>query len=356
MSSSKKIRAALVGATGYAGQELVRLLSQHPEVEITALTSKQYAGHDIADTFPNLRKAVSFECSEEDVDGIAKSIDVLFLALPHGVASTLVTAKLLEHARVIDLGSDFRLKNPQDYVTWYHAAHENPKLLEQAVYGLCEWNRDRVKSTRLVANPGCYATCVNLSLAPLVKAGAVVPGSIVVDAKSGVSGAGRALALGAHFNECNETIKAYGVGSHRHTPEIEDHLSSLSKQPVKLTFTPHLVPMNRGILVTAYAALKDGLDYGAVQSIYKDCYGNEPFIRLYASSDDKQELPETRWVKGSNYCDIGFVLDRRTGRLVVVGALDNLVKGAAGQAVQNMNIMFGLPETTGLTQVPLFPG
>jgi N-acetyl-gamma-glutamyl-phosphate reductase len=352
--ANDKIRVGIVGATGYTGQELARLLVDHPHAELVAATSRTYAGKPLSDVFPNLRKKVSVVCDNNDLLSMAKNVDFIFLALPHGEAAGMVTAEILKETKIIDLGADFRLDDEAEYKQWYHLDHANPALINDATYGLCELNRDAIVKSRLIANPGCYATCSILSVIPLLKADLIARNSIIIDAKSGVSGAGRGLALGSHFNECNESIKAYALASHRHTPEIEQELSRHCGEQILLNFTPHLVPMNRGILVTAYASLKSGVDHAAVRAAYEKLYGDAHFIRLYDSETDPN-LPETRWVKGSNYCDISFKLDLRTGRIIVVAALDNLLKGAAGQAIQNMNLMSGLNESTGIDSLPTFP-
>nr|MDA3835431.1 N-acetyl-gamma-glutamyl-phosphate reductase [Spirochaetales bacterium] len=271
--------------------------------------------------------------------------------LPHGLASHQITPSLLKSCRIIDLGADYRLKDASMYENWYHTSHGSPELLEGAVYGLCEWYRGETAESRLTANPGCYTTCSILTLAPLVRESLVQLDSLIIDAKSGVTGAGRKASAATLFAECNESIKAYGVTTHRHTPEIEEQLSRLAGTPITLSFTPHLVPMNRGILVTAYANLAEGVTKEHIAKAYSSCYKKEQFIRLLPEGT----FPETRWVKGSNLCDIGFTVDERTNRVIAGGAIDNLVKGASGQAVQNMNIMFGIPEETGLNFVPGFP-
>jgi N-acetyl-gamma-glutamyl-phosphate reductase len=342
------IKSAVLGATGYVGQELVRLLAQHPDVQLTALTTQTYGGKNITDVFPHMKGSLTMTCTEESLGAVANECDVVFIALPHGQASYVVTAEILSKTKVIDMGADFRLKDAASYVSWYNTEHGNEDLLPHATYGLTEWQKAGVASAQLVANPGCYATASALALSPLLASGLVDTQSIIIDAKSGVSGAGRAATQAVHFNECNETLKAYGVGTHRHTPEIEQQLGQWAPG-MTISFTPHLVPMNRGILVTAYAKLLQGVEAKQIDDAFALWYADKPFIRLSA------EMPETRWVKGSNYCDIGWKVDPRTNRVVVIAALDNLMKGAAGQAVQNMNVMFGLDETRGLTHVPIFP-
>ena len=355
---AKKITVGIVGATGYVGQELVRLLLNHPQVEIKALVSQSSFGKSYAQIYPSFSKFINLPCIQEEVSAVAKYVDVIFFALPHGAAARQVNEELINTIPVIDLGADFRLKNPAAYEKWYGYKHPCHELLSQSVYGLCELRREAIRSARIIANPGCYATCSILALKPLIVNQIVDPGTLVIDAKSGVSGAGRSLELGVHFNECNESIKPYKVGQHRHTPEIEQELRSSNtneSDDFAITFTPHLVPMNRGILVTAYGSLLSLTDESSILEVYRKTYGKEQFVRLFEPQDGEYAFPETRWVKGSNYCDIGLRVDHRTGRIIVIAALDNLVKGAAGQAVQNLNILFGLEETMGLTQAPIFP-
>lgn len=341
------IKAAIIGATGYSGVVLTNLLCAHKEVEIVSLTSKSYTGKKYSEVFPNFGGICDLILEEQNISEISKKADVIFLALPHGAASSLVTKEILNNTKIIDLGADFRLKDASVYEKWYGVNHFSKELLPEAVYGLSELNFEQIKDAKLLANPGCYATCSILTLAPLVKNGLVVPDDIIIDAKSGVSGAGRALNLGVHYCECSESIKPYKVASHRHTPEIEQALSN----GAVVNFTPHLVPMNRGILVSAYLKLKKDISLFDIKEIYKEFYKNKPFIRLLEGDSP----PETRFVKGSNYCDINLFYDLRTKKILAFGAIDNLFKGAAGQAVQNMNIMFNLPENTSLTYTPNFP-
>jgi N-acetyl-gamma-glutamyl-phosphate reductase len=346
-----KIKAAIVGATGYAGQELVRLILQHPNVNLRFATSKSYIDKKYENVYENFYNLTDIVCSEDELEQLADEVDVIFIALPHGIASGKVNENILKKVKIIDLGADFRLNDVDTYESWYNTPHNNQETLSQAIYGLCEWNREKIKTTNLVANPGCFTTCSILSLAPAIKDNTIEEDSIIIDAKSGVSGAGRSLNLGIHFAECNESIKAYKVAGHRHTPEIEQELSILSGKNITLSFTPHLVPMNRGILTTCYAKLKADFDYQEIRKSYEKYYQNEHFIRLLPEG----VFPETRWVKGSNFIDIGFAIDKRTNRLIVIGALDNLIKGAAGQAIQNMNLLFGLEETAGINSIPIFP-
>jgi len=344
------IRTAVVGSTGYVGEELVRILCAHPEAELSYITSHSNVGQKYSDIYHNFNSFITGECIEENIEELADRVDVIFIALPHGIACKKLTKEILDKVKVIDLGADFRIKNQAVYEEWYKTGHEAPELLKEAVYGLSEWKRDRVKNARLVANPGCYTTCSILSLLPLVKENLIDTETIVVDAKSGVTGAGKTLNLGTHFTECNESIKAYKIASHRHTPEIEQEISEVAGKDIKLTFTPNLIPIQRGILSTCYAKLKDkSLTYEEIRQVYLKYYENEYFIRVM----QKDTYPETRWVRNSNFYDVSFKIDNRTRNLIVIGAIDNLVKGASGQAVQNMNIMFGLDEKTGLQNVPV---
>lgn len=345
------IKAGIVGATGYAGAELVRILAAHPDVELTALVSQSYVGCPISEVYPHLYKHVPQRCRELDVPDLAGECDVVFTALPHGHAVPVAVRVLEAGKKFIDLGADFRFRRPEVYEQWYKVKHEAPDLLKKAVYGLPEIHREEIKTASLVGNPGCYPTSVILGLAPLLKNGLVDTGAVVADSKSGVSGAGRGLALGSHFSEVNENFRAYNVGVHRHTPEIEQELGGLAGEDMVISFTPHLTPMNRGILSTVYAGLNRQAALEEVRSLYEDFYRGEFFVRLLPPG----MLPQTKAVTGSNHCDVAPVVDSRTGRVVVVSAIDNLVKGAAGQAVQNMNLMFGLPETAGLDRPGLYP-
>jgi N-acetyl-gamma-glutamyl-phosphate reductase len=345
------IKVGIIGSTGYAGNELVRLLCRHKEAEIVWLGSRSQMGERYAKTYRNVDQIVDGICLDDSIEALAEAADVIFMATPQGYCASVVTEEILSKTKIIDLSADFRLKDVATYEEWYKIKHKSPQFLEEAVYGLCEINRSRVRTARLAANPGCYPTCTFLSLYPMVKEGMIDPDTIVVDAKSGVSGAGRGAKVDNLFCEVNENIKAYGVGVHRHTPEIEEQLGIQAGKPIVISFTPHLVPMNRGILVTAYASLVKKVTEEEVRAVYEAYYKNEAFIRMLEAGI----CPETRWVEGSNYVDINVKLDSRTNRLVMMGAMDNLVKGAAGQAVQNMNLMFGLPEGEGLAQVPMFP-
>ncbi len=345
------VRAGIIGSTGYAGSELVRLLLGHKDVEIVWYGSRSYIDKKYAEVYRNMFEIVDAVCMDDNMEELADKVDVIFTATPQGLCASLVNEEILSKVKIIDLSADFRLKDVKVYEEWYKLEHKAPQYLDEAVYGLCEVNREAVKKARIVANPGCYTTCSILTTRPLVAEGLIDPNTLIIDAKSGTSGAGRGAKLPNLFCEVNENMKAYGVATHRHTPEIEEQLSVASGQPVTINFTPHLVPMNRGILVTAYANLKPGTTAEQVRKVYKDYYDKEKFVRVL----DDGECPETKWVEGSNYVDINFKIDPRTGRIIMMGALDNLVKGAAGQAVQNMNLLFGFDEDEGLKQVPMFP-
>ena len=350
------IRAGIIGSTGYAGQELVRILLGHKDVEIKWYGSRSYIDQAYASVFQNMFQLVPDICKGEDLEQLCEEVDVVFTATPQGLCSSLVSENVLSKVKIIDLSADFRIKDVDTYEKWYGIKHQSPQFIEEAVYGLCEVNRDKIKNARLIANPGCYPTCSFLSIYPLAKAGLIDMKSVIVDAKSGTSGAGRGAKVANLYCEVNESIKAYGVATHRHTPEIEEQLSYASGQEAVINFTPHLVPMNRGILVTEYATLTKKADgslptYEEIKAVYDKYYADEYFVRVL----EKNVCPETKWVEGSNYVDVNFKIDKRTNRIIMMGAMDNLVKGAAGQAVQNMNLMFGLKETEGLELVPMFP-
>ncbi len=345
------INVGIIGSTGYAGNELVRLLLGHKEVCIKWFGSRSYIDQKYADVYRNMFQLVDAVCMDDNMEELANQVDVIFTATPQGLCASLVNEEILSKVKIIDLSADFRLKDVSVYEEWYKLEHKSPQYIDEAVYGLCEINRDKVKGKRIIANPGCYTTCSILTIYPMVKEGIIDPDSIIIDAKSGTSGAGRGAKVANLFCEVNESMKAYGVGTHRHTPEIEEQLGYAAGKDIKVIFTPHLVPMNRGILATAYGNLKKDVTYEEVKAIYDRYYGDETFVRVL----DKDVCPETRWVEGSNYVDVNFKIEPRTHRLIMMGAIDNLVKGAAGQAVQNMNILFGLPENTGLMQVPMFP-
>ena len=350
------IKVGIIGATGYAGNELVRLLMGHKEAEIKWYGSRSYVDQKYASVYQNMFEIVEDTCLDDNIEALAEQVDVIFTATPQGYLAGVLTEEILSKVKIIDLSADFRIKDISVYEEWYKIEHKSPQFIEEAVYGLCEINREKVNGARLVANPGCYTTCSILTAYPLVKEGLIDPNSIIIDAKSGTSGAGRGAKLPNLFCEVNENMKAYGVASHRHTPEIEEQLGYAAGQEILVNFTPHLVPMNRGILATEYATLyrkEDGTypTYEEVKAVYDKYYKNEKFVRVL----EKDVYPETKWVEGSNYVDVNFKIDSRTGRIIMMGAIDNLVKGAAGQAVQNMNLLFGLDEAEGLNLVPMFP-
>lgn len=345
------IKAGIIGATGYAGGELVRLLQGHKNVEIKWYGSRSYIDKKYYEVYQNMFEIVDDTCLDDNMEALAEQVDVIFTATPQGLCASMVNEEILSKVKIIDLSADFRIKDVKVYEEWYKIHHPSPEFIGEAVYGLCEINREKVKKARLVANPGCYTTCSILTCYPLVKEGLIDPDTLIIDAKSGTSGAGRGAKIDNLFCEVNENMKAYAVGNHRHTPEIEEQLGYAAGENIVLNFTPHLVPMNRGILVTEYAKLKKEVTHEEIKKVYDKYYGKEKFIRIL----EKNVYPETKWVEGSNYTDIGFQIDERTNRIIVMGALDNLVKGAAGQAVQNMNLMFGLDEKEGLELIPMFP-
>lgn len=350
------VKVGIIGATGYAGNELVRLLMGHKDVEIMWYGSRSYIDKKYAEVYQNMFEIVEDTCLDDNMEELASKVDVIFTATPQGFLAGVLTEEILSRVKIIDLSADFRIKDVKTYEKWYKIEHKSPQFIEEAVYGLCEINRDKVKGARLIANPGCYTTCSILTAYPLVKEGLIDPDTLIIDAKSGTSGAGRGAKLPNLFCEVNENMKAYGVTNHRHTPEIEEQLGYAAGKEIVVIFTPHLVPMNRGILATEYATLNKKADgtlptYGEVKAIYDKYYKNEKFVRVL----EKDICPETKWVEGSNYVDVNFKIDERTGRIVMMGALDNLVKGATGQAVQNMNLLFGFDEAEGLNLVPMFP-
>ena len=350
------VKVGIIGATGYAGNELVRLLMGHKDVEIMWYGSRSYIDKKYAEVYQNMFEIVEDTCLDDNMEELASKVDVIFTATPQGFLAGVLTEEILSRVKIIDLSADFRIKDVRTYEKWYKIEHRSPQFIEEAVYGLCELNRDKIKGARLIANPGCYTTCSILTAYPLVKEGLIDPDTLIIDAKSGTSGAGRGAKLPNLFCEVNENMKAYGVTNHRHTPEIEEQLGYAAGKEIVVNFTPHLVPMNRGILATEYATLNKKADgmlptYEEVKAVYDKYYKNEKFVRVL----EKDICPETKWVEGSNYVDVNFKIDERTGRIVMMGALDNLVKGAAGQAVQNMNLLFGFDEAEGLNLVPMFP-
>ena len=345
------IKVGIIGATGYAGGELARILMGHKDAKIVWYGSRSYIDKKYADVYQNMFQIVDAKCLDDNMEELAKKADVIFTATPQGFCASVISEAILADTKIVDLSADFRIKDVDTYEKWYGIQHKSPQFIEDAVYGLCEINREDVKGARLVANPGCYTTCSILTAYPLAKEGLIDMNTLIIDAKSGTSGAGRGAKGGNLYCEVNENIKAYGVASHRHTPEIEEQLGYAAKEDVRISFTPHLVPMNRGILATEYATLTKQTTYEEVKAVYDKYYKEEKFIRVL----DEGICPETKWVEGSNYVDINFKIDPRTNRIIMMGAIDNLVKGAAGQAVQNMNLMFGLPESEGLELVPMFP-
>ena len=345
------IKVGIIGSTGYAGNELVRILHGHQDAEIKWYGSRSYVDRKYADVYQNMFQIVDDVCKDDNMQALAEEVDVIFTATPQGFCASLLDEAILSKVKIIDLSADYRIKDVATYEKWYGIAHQSPQFLKEAVYGLCEVNRKDIKGARLLANPGCYTTCSILTIYPLAKEGLIDMNSMIIDAKSGTSGAGRGAKVDNLFCEVNETMKAYGVTTHRHTPEIEEQLGYASGEQVLLNFTPHLVPMNRGILVTAYATLKPGVTEEEVRNAYEKYYAGEKFVRVLQPG----VCPQTKWVEGSNYVDVNVKVDPRTNRVVMMGALDNLVKGAAGQAVQNMNLMFGLDESEGLDLVPMFP-
>ena len=345
------IKAGIIGSTGYAGGELVRILTGHKDVEIKWFGSRSYIDKKYADVYRNMFQIVDAVCLDDNMEQLADQVDVIFTATPQGLCASLVNEEILSKVKIIDLSADFRIKDVKTYEKWYGIEHKSPQFIEEAVYGLCEVNREDIKGARLIANPGCYTTCSILTAYPLAKEGLIDMDTLIIDAKSGTSGAGRGAKVPNLHCEVNESIKAYGVATHRHTPEIEDQLGYACGQEVLINFTPHLVPMNRGILVTAYASLTKDVTYEEVKAAYDKYYKDEFFVRVL----NKDVCPQTRNVEGSNFVDVNFKIDPRTKRVIMMGAIDNLVKGAAGQAVQNMNLMFGFDENEGLKQIPMCP-
>lgn len=344
------MKVSIIGATGYTGAELLRLLAGHEEAEITYITSESSTGASIAGNYPHLAKVYEQKlASMEKLEEIAAQSDVLFVGLPHGHAVSICERLRGTSAKIIDLGADYRFHDTAVYEKWYKLEHKDKNT--KAVYGLCELYREKIKQATILANPGCYVTASILAMVPLLKNKLIDKNSIIVDAKSGVTGAGRGLSLGAHFAEVYDSFKAYSVASHRHTPEIEQVYSDFAGEDVVISFTPHLLPTDRGILATCYAQLKGSVDKETIKKAFNDMYADEYFVRLMPEGN----LPVVKQVRGSNYVDIAWQLDERTNRIIVISVLDNLVKGASGQAVQNMNIMFGLPENMGLKQLPLYP-
>jgi N-acetyl-gamma-glutamyl-phosphate reductase len=346
----KKIKASVIGASGYGGAEAVRLLATHPHVEVAHVTAESQQGQSMSGLYPNLRSFVDQTMIAVDPERIGGDSDVTFVSLPSGKAMSLVPTLLRRGSKVIDIAADFRLRDAALYPTWYKVTHTAPEYLKEAVYGLPELHREALKKTRLVANPGCYPAASILAVLPLLRAGLAQTTGIIIDAKSGVSGAGRGGGGGFGFSETNEDVRAYSVTDHNHIAEIEQELSQAAQAQVRVNFTPHLIPMTRGILSTVYAPLTRSLTEADAVALYQETYRNEPFIRVLHDT-----LPRTKATLGSNYCDVAVKIDARTSTAIAIAAIDNLGRGAAGQAVQNMNLMFGWPETTGLHFPGLFP-
>jgi N-acetyl-gamma-glutamyl-phosphate reductase len=349
--NAKLIRAAIVGSTGYGGVELIRLLQSHPNVTVTSVISSSTAGTPIAEGFPHLTEIRTDLLDGLDIPAIRDKADVVFLATPHGVSMKLAPQFLEAGLKVIDLSGDFRLKSGDVYKQWYKHEPADKALIDRAVYGLAEVYGDQVPRTDFISNPGCFTTSALLGLYPAVKAGWVNPDSLIIDAKSGVSGAGRGLNLSAHYSEINENLKAYKVNKHQHTPEIEQVLSEAAGRPVVTTFTTHLVPMTRGIMTTMYATMTEPRSSADFVELYRQFYEGRKFVRVRPEG----HWPATKEVYGTNYCDIGFSVDERTGRVTFISVIDNLVKGAAGQAIQNLNLLMNWDETLGLQFTPVYP-
>jgi N-acetyl-gamma-glutamyl-phosphate reductase len=343
-------KVAIIGASGYTGVELARILCNHPHITLTAATSRQYEGQALGRVFPSLNKKVDLVCENLSPEQLSSRADIFFTAVPHKTAMDIVPKLLTEGKKVVDLSADFRIRDVSVYEKWYQK-HTAQKMLGEAVYGLPELYREEIKSSRLIANPGCYPTSIILGLAPLLKAGVIDPRSIIADSKSGTSGAGRSAQVGNLYCEVADGFRAYKVAAHRHTPEIEQEINRLGGCNVNISFTPHLLPISRGILSTVYAQLTERTETAVIKNLYDEMYDGEYFVRVLP----EDSFPATQYVRGSNYCDIGFKIDPRTGRIIVMSAIDNIVKGAAGQAVQNMNLMCGFPETAGLEGAPFFP-
>lgn len=342
---------AIIGASGYTGVELARILCNHPEVNVTAATSRQYDGQPLSNVFPNLRGKFDLICRNHTIDELIDMADFFFTAVPHKTAMDIVPTLLQAGKKVVDLSADFRIRDVATYEKWYQP-HSSAAIIDEAVYGLPELYREDIKNRRLTANPGCYPTSITLGLAPLLKANVIDPKTLVIDSKSGTSGAGRGASVGTLFCEVTDGFRPYGVGGiHRHIPEIEQEINAFLDHPVNISFTPHLLPISRGIMSTIYATVNEGITVDAVQKLYSDMYDSEYFVRVL----EPGTFPATQHVRGSNYCDIGFAIDERTGRIIVMSTIDNIVKGASGQAVQNMNLMLGFEEQAGLEGAPFFP-
>lgn len=344
------INVGIIGATGYVGIEIVRLLQNHPDINISVVVSQSFVGQKISEVYPHLKNVFDMECENLDIDRIAEKADIFITALPHGVSKEVIPKLIEKGKRIIDHSGDFRFKSVEVYEKWYNTKHGMPHLLDISVYGLPELHREEIKNARIIGNPGCYPTCSILGIAPLLREKLIETKNIIIDAASGVSGAGRSTELPYQFCECTENYKAYKVSTHRHTSEIEQELSLLAGSEILVSFTPHLVPMKRGMLSTIYANLTSEKTTSQLLDLYREFYKGEFFVRIL----DEGKLPETKFVSGSNYIDIGLIVDKRLNRVVILSALDNLGKGASGQAVQDLNIICGLPEYTGLTAAGLY--
>lgn len=344
------MKASIIGATGYGGAELIRLLHQHPEVQICSIHSTSRQGDIASDSYPHLQDVISLDFEDITVERIAETADVVFTATPSGVSSRLVPKLMEADSKVIDLSGDFRLKNLESYESWYKKPASDQQWVDQAVYGLSEWNKSDIEHASLIANPGCYATAALLGLAPLIQKGWIDPASVIIDAKSGVSGAGRTASAAAHYPEMNDNFKIYKVNQHQHIPEIEQVMSGWNGQIQSITFSTHLVPMTRGIMATMYADVVQDISLEQLYTLYHSTYDDSFFVRLR-----EENFPGTKEVYGSNFCDIALAFDVRTNRVMVVSVIDNIMKGASGQAVQNMNIMFGMDEKTGIDLLPVYP-
>lgn len=347
------INVGILGSTGYAGAELVRLLSSHKDVNIKFLDSRTYDKEEYTNPYPHLKNKLNKVCKSINIfeSELLDEVDIVFCALPHGLSQDAVKVCIAKGKKIIDLSADFRIKDPFLYEKWYKTTHNAKEELKSAVYGLTEIYREKIKSSTVIANPGCYPTSILLALYPLLKENIISSKGIIADSKSGVSGAGRNIMDSNLFSQCNENIRGYSIGEHRHIPEIEQEIAAFAEEEASIQFTPHLVPLNRGILSTIYADNKKGVTQYDLEDIYGNYYKGEYFVRLFS----RGELPQTKGVSGSNFCDIGLKVDQRTGKIIIVSAIDNLIKGAAGQAVQNMNLLFNLKENSGLEQMPLWP-
>jgi N-acetyl-gamma-glutamyl-phosphate reductase len=344
------IKVGIFGGSGYTGQELMRLLQGHPEAKVVAATSRRFAGVPVSEVYPAFSGRTDLVYTNDSPEVVAGLVDFVFLAVPHGVSMNIAPVFIQAGRKVVDLSADFRIRDAASYEAWY-CRHTAAAMLPDAVYGLPELHRDQIRKARLTANPGCYPTSIILGLAPALKSQWIDPASVIADSKSGVSGAGREPLIGSLFCEVDGGFKAYKVGNHRHTPEIEQELSILAGREIKISFTPHLLPVKRGILSTCYAKLERDVTAEEATALYRDFYREEPFVRICRTG----QFPNLSSVAGSNFCDIGLTVDKRTGRLIVVSVIDNLVKGASGQAIQNMNLMSGLAEQTGLPLIALYP-